>query len=118
MPDRPVETADAGIRISDAAARRIAALIKEDGNPAALFRVAVAGGGCSGFQYGFSLDDKTTGEDRLFRKDDVAVVIDETSLELLSGSEVDYVEDLIGSYFAIKNPNAASTCGCGSSFSL
>lgn len=118
MPDHSAETEKAAIRISDAAARRIATLVKEDGNPAALFRVAVSGGGCSGFQYGFSLDDQKTDEDRLFHNGEVAVVIDETSLDLLNGSEVDFVEDLIGSYFAIKNPNAASTCGCGSSFSL
>ncbi len=118
MPDHSAVADKAEIRISDAAARRIAVLIKEDGNPAALFRVAVSGGGCSGFQYGFSLDDQKTDEDRLFHSGDVAVVIDETSLDLLNGAEVDFVEDLIGSYFAIKNPQAASTCGCGSSFSL
>lgn len=118
MPDHFAETGKAEIRISDSAARRIATLVKEDGNPSAMFRVAVSGGGCSGFQYGFSLDDRKTDEDRLFHHGDVAVVIDETSLDLLNGSEVDFVEDLIGSYFSIKNPNAASTCGCGSSFSL
>jgi iron-sulfur cluster insertion protein len=83
-----------------------------------MLRITVSGGGCSGFQYGFSLDDQKNDDDRLFERDGVTVVIDEVSLDLLKGSEVDFVEDLIGSYFAIKNPNATSTCGCGSSFSV
>jgi iron-sulfur cluster insertion protein len=83
-----------------------------------MLRITVSGGGCSGFQYGFSLDDQKNDDDRLFERDGVTVVIDEVSLDLLKGSEVDFVEDLIGSYFAIKNPNASSTCGCGSSFSV
>jgi iron-sulfur cluster insertion protein len=83
-----------------------------------MLRITVSGGGCSGFQYGFSLDDQKNDDDRLFERDGVTVVIDEVSLDLLKGSEVDFVEDLIGSYFAIKNPNASSTCGCGSSFSI
>lgn len=118
MPDHSAETEKAAIRISDAAARRIATLVKEDGNPAALFRVAVSGGGCSGFQYGFSLDDQRNEDDHVFNRDGVGVVVDDVSLDLLRGAEVDFVEDLIGSYFSIRNPNATSTCGCGSSFSL
>jgi iron-sulfur cluster insertion protein len=118
MADHSVEQVDDEVRISDAAVRRIAALVREDGTPEAMFRVSVSGGGCSGFQYGFSLDDQRNPDDRVFHRDDVAVVIDEVSLDLLRGSEVDFVEDLIGSYFAIRNPNATSTCGCGSSFSI
>jgi len=114
------ETALAGqeIGISDSAIARIAKLIAEDGNDDLMLRIAVSGGGCSGFQYGFNLDDKRNDDDRVFERDGVTVVVDEMSLELLAGSELDYVEDLIGSYFALKNPNATSTCGCGSSFSI
>lgn len=105
--------------ISANAARRIARLIAaEGGSPEMRLRVAVSGGGCSGFQYGFSIDDVRRDDDREFDRDGVGVLIDETSLELLNGAELDYVEDLIGSYFVIKNPNATSTCGCGSSFSM
>ncbi|HSO43650.1 MAG TPA: iron-sulfur cluster insertion protein ErpA [Rhodospirillales bacterium] len=118
MADHSVEQVVDEVRISDAAARRIAALVGEDGTPGILFRVSVSGGGCSGFQYGFSLDDQRNPDDKVFRRHDVGIVVDEVSLDLLRGSEVDYVEDLIGSYFAIRNPNATSTCGCGSSFSI
>lgn len=107
------------LTISANAARRIAKLIAaEGGSDSMRFRVAVSGGGCSGFQYGFSIDDVRREDDREFACDGVGVLIDEMSLELLKGSELDFVEDLIGSYFVVKNPNAASTCGCGSSFSL
>jgi iron-sulfur cluster insertion protein len=106
------------IGITENAARRIAKLIADEGRDNLVFRVAVSGGGCSGFQYGFSLDDQRNDDDRVFERDGVAVVIDEVSLDLLKDSEVDFVEDLIGSYFSIKNPNASSTCGCGSSFSV
>ena len=81
-------------------------------------RVSVSGGGCSGFQYGFSLDDTKNDDDLLFEKNTIEVIIDEMSLDYLKGSELDYVEDLIGAYFAMKNPNASSTCGCGSSFAI
>src|SRR5512134_2149530 len=106
-------------RVSANAARRIAALIAAEGGGEGLrLRVAVSGGGCSGFQYGFTLDDERHDDDRVFERDGIGVLVDEVSLELLKGSQLDYVEDLIGSYFAIKNPNASSTCGCGSSFSM
>jgi iron-sulfur cluster insertion protein len=78
----------------------------------------VSGGGCSGFQYGFSLDDSKLADDVLFERDGVKVVVDTTSLELIRGGEVDYVEELVGSYFQVRNPNATSTCGCGTSFSV
>jgi iron-sulfur cluster insertion protein len=106
------------IGITENAARRIAKLIADEGRDNLVFRVAVSGGGCSGFQYGFSLDDQRNDDDRVFERDGISVVIDEVSLDLLQDSEVDFVEDLIGSYFSIKNPNASSTCGCGSSFSV
>ncbi len=103
------------------AARRVAWLIEQEGQKGQkglMLRVAVSGGGCSGFQYGFSFDDTVNPDDRTFERDGVVTVIDETSLELLAGAEVDYVEDLGGSSFQIKNPNASSSCGCGSSFAV
>jgi iron-sulfur cluster insertion protein len=106
------------MRISERAVKRIAALVAQEHNDALMLRITVSGGGCSGFQYGFSLDDQRNDDDRLFERDGVGIVVDDVSLDLLKGSEVDFVEDLIGSYFAIKNPNASSTCGCGSSFSV
>lgn len=118
MADHLAEAVQNEISISESAARRIAALITQDGGDGMMFRVSVSGGGCSGFQYGFTLDDQRNEDDRIFRRGDVGVIIDEVSLDLLKGSEVDFVDDLIGSYFAIRNPNASSTCGCGSSFSL
>ena len=105
--------------VSDSAAKRVAELIRlENAGPGTRLRLAVSGGGCSGFQYGFSFDDQLTGDDRLFKNGDVEVVIDETSLDLLAGSELDWVEDMVGSSFQVKNPNATSSCGCGNSFSV
>ena len=106
------------VSLSAAAARRIAALIAAEGNPALMLRLAVSGGGCSGFQYGFSFDDARNEDDRVFERDGVKLVVDETSLDLLGGAEVDFVEDLVGSSFQVRNPNASSSCGCGSSFSV
>jgi iron-sulfur cluster insertion protein len=118
MPDEATLHEEQAIGISDSAVKRIAALVEQEQSDGSMLRITVSGGGCSGFQYGFSLDDQRNDDDRLFERDGVAVIIDEVSLDLLKGSEVDFVEDLIGSYFAIKNPNASSTCGCGSSFSI
>ena len=106
------------VSLSAAAARRIAALIAAEGNPALMLRLAVSGGGCSGFQYGFSFDDARNEDDRVFERDGVKLVVDETSLDLLVGAEVDFIEDLVGSSFQVRNPNASSSCGCGSSFSV
>jgi len=100
------------------AAKRVAWLIEQDGNAGLMLRVSVSGGGCSGFQYGFSFDDTVNPDDRTFVRDGVTAVVDETSLELLAGAQVDYVEDLGGAAFQIKNPNATSSCGCGSSFAV
>jgi iron-sulfur cluster insertion protein len=108
----------AAISLSANAARRIAWMIEQEAQDGLMLRVAVSGGGCSGFQYGFSFDDTVNPDDRTFERDGVTAVVDEASLELLTGSEVDYVEDLVGASFQIKNPNAASSCGCGSSFSI
>lgn len=104
--------------ISDAAAKRIAFLAEQDQTPGLMLRVAVHGGGCSGFRYAFDFDTEVNADDRTFSHDGTGVVIDEVSLELLAGSELHYVEDLIGSYFEIRNPNANSSCGCGASFSI
>ncbi|HER25864.1 MAG TPA: iron-sulfur cluster insertion protein ErpA [Rhodospirillales bacterium] len=116
MPDTGQDIAQ--ISISDNAVTRISALIAAEEKAGMRLRVSVSGGGCSGFQYGFSLDNAKNDDDLLFEKSDVQVIVDEISLDYLKGSELDYVEDLIGSYFAMKNPNATSTCGCGSSFAV
>jgi len=117
MPDETL-IADGELRISDSAVSRIAVLMSEEGNENLMLRVSVSGGGCSGFQYGFSLDDQRNEDDRVFERDGVVVVVDDISLDLLRGSEIDFVDDLMGAYFAIRNPNASSTCGCGTSFSI
>ncbi|TDQ80426.1 iron-sulfur cluster insertion protein [Dongia mobilis] len=106
------------VSLSASAARRIAALIEMEGDRDLMLRLSVSGGGCSGFQYGFSFDKSVQQDDRVFERDGVKLVVDDTSLELLAGSEVDFVEDLVGASFQVKNPNAQSSCGCGSSFSL
>ncbi len=106
------------VSLSDSAAKRIASLIAEEGNPSLMLRLSVSGGGCSGFQYGFSFDNASQVDDHLFERDGVKLVIDETSLDLLAGAEIDFVEDLVGASFQVRNPNAKSSCGCGSSFSI
>lgn len=106
------------VTLTENAARRVKKLRDAEGNPSLMLRLSVSGGGCSGFSYGFSLDDKLADDDHRFAYHDVTLVIDDTSLDLLAGSTVDFVEDLIGSAFTVKNPNATSTCGCGSSFSV
>lgn len=104
--------------ISDSAARRIAALAAAEGKPGTRLRLSVSGGGCSGFQYRFELDDKAEADDVVIERDGAAVAVDGISLMYVLGSEIDFVEDLTGSYFRVNNPNAKSSCGCGSSFAL
>ena len=104
--------------LSASAAARVAWLLEQEEQPGLMLRVSVSGGGCSGFQYGFSLDDTVNPDDRTFERDGVTAVVDEASLDLLAGSEVDYVEELVGASFQVKNPNATSSCGCGASFSV
>lgn len=106
------------VTVSDNAAKRIATLIQMEGDADLMLRLSVSGGGCSGFQYGFSFDKSQQQDDRIFERNGVKVVIDDTSLELLAGAEIDFVEDLVGASFQIKNPNASSSCGCGNSFSV
>ncbi|TNF04832.1 MAG: iron-sulfur cluster insertion protein ErpA [Gammaproteobacteria bacterium] len=104
--------------ISDAAVAKVKSLVEEEGNPDLKLRVFVTGGGCSGFQYGFSFDEVVAEDDTLVEKEGVAVLVDPLSIQYLSGSTVDYEQGLQGSRFTVSNPNAATTCGCGSSFSV
>jgi iron-sulfur cluster insertion protein len=106
------------IVITASAAQRIAYLKQQESAPEAFLRIAVSGGGCSGFQYGFSFDDTRQEDDLVFARDGVEVVVDTVSLDLLNGAELDFVEDMMGAAFQVKNPNAASSCGCGNSFSI
>lgn len=106
------------VGLSDSAVRRLRVLLEAEDDPNLMFRVSVSGGGCSGFQYGFNFDDAVTDDDLVFERDGVRMVIDEMSLELLEGAEIDFVEELIGASFQVRNPNATSSCGCGSSFSI
>ena len=110
--------ANAVLEFSDAAAKKAKKLIEEEGNPNLKLRVLVQGGGCSGFQYGFSLDEESKQGDKLIENQGVTLVIDPASYQYLAGSEVDYTEGLEGSMFVVRNPNATSTCGCGASFSI
>jgi iron-sulfur cluster insertion protein len=102
---------------TDNAVAKVRDLIAEEGNPELKLRVFVQGGGCSGFQYGFTFDEETNEDDTTVNKDGVKLLIDAMSYQYLVGAEIDYKEDIQGSQFVIKNPNATSTCGCGSSFS-
>ena len=103
--------------LSKNAANRIIQMLDSE-SAESFFRVAVLGGGCSGFQYDFSIDQKRNNDDLVFIAHGVEVVVDEMSLELIDQAELDYVQDLMGSYFAIRNPNAIASCGCGTSFSV
>ncbi|HEY6087246.1 MAG TPA: iron-sulfur cluster insertion protein ErpA [Burkholderiaceae bacterium] len=102
---------------TDSAADKVKQLVEEEGNPELKLRVFVQGGGCSGFQYGFTFDEVVNEDDTPMTKNGVTLLIDAMSLQYLMGAEIDYKEDLQGAQFVIKNPNATSTCGCGSSFS-
>ena len=106
------------INVSETAASKINELLAEENKTNSGLRVFVQGGGCSGFQYGFSFDNNQQPDDHLFERDGVKMVVDDASIGLLGGAEVDFVEDLVGSAFQVRNPNATSSCGCGSSFSV
>ena len=118
MSEVAPEVGERRIVVSESAARRIAVLKEQEEAPDAFLRIAVSGGGCSGFQYGLSFDEQQNPDDFVFERDGVAVVVDDVSLDLLNGAELDFVEDMMGASFQIKNPNAASSCGCGNSFSI
>jgi iron-sulfur cluster insertion protein len=103
---------------TDAAALKVSELIQEESNPSLKLRVFVSGGGCSGFQYGFTFDENVEEGDTRVENHGVTLLIDPMSIQYLEGAEIDYREDLEGAQFVIRNPNAATTCGCGSSFSM
>ncbi len=105
------------IVFTDSAASKVGELIAEEGNDNLKLRVYVTGGGCSGFQYGFTFDEEVNEDDTSVENGGVTVLIDAMSIQYLTGAEIDYKEDLSGSQFVIRNPNATTTCGCGSSFS-
>jgi len=106
------------LEFSDSAVRKLKSIQAEEGKPELMLRVSVYGGGCSGFQYTFSLDEEVNPTDKTVEKDGVTLIIDQKSYQLLAGSEVDYREGLEGAMFVVNNPNATSTCGCGASFSI
>jgi iron-sulfur cluster insertion protein len=112
------EAMPAPIVFTDAAAGKVAELVAEEGNPELKLRVFVQGGGCSGFQYGFTFDEIQNEDDTAMVKNGVTLLIDAMSLQYLVGAEIDYKDDLEGAQFVIRNPNASTTCGCGSSFSV
>jgi iron-sulfur cluster insertion protein len=109
---------DNPLDFSDAAVNKVKALIAEEGNPDLMLRVYVTGGGCSGFQYGFSFDEAVGDGDTKVEKNGVTLLVDPMSFQYLMGAEIDYKEGLEGAQFVIRNPNATTTCGCGSSFSV
>lgn len=106
------------IIFTDNAVAKVSELIAEEGNDNLKLRVYVTGGGCSGFQYGFTFDEEVNEDDTTIVKDGVTVLVDSMSVQYLNGAEVDYKEDLSGAQFVIRNPTAKTTCGCGSSFSV
>lgn len=117
--DTPViGSAPAPLVFTDAAAKKVHELILEEDNPDLMLRVFVSGGGCSGFQYGFTFDEKKEDGDSSIVNQGVTLVVDPMSVQYLMGAEIDYKEDLQGAQFVIRNPNAATTCGCGSSFTV
>ena len=109
---------DTPLVFSDAAARKVKQLIDEESNPKLKLRVFVTGGGCSGFQYGFTFDEEVGDGDTQVERGGVLLLVDPMSFQYLAGAEIDYAEGLEGAQFVIRNPNATTTCGCGSSFSV
>lgn len=110
-------TIDAPLVFTEAAATKVRRLIDDEGNPSLKLRVYITGGGCSGFQYGFEFDEQQAEDDLAVQRGGVTLLVDPLSLQYLMGAEVDYTESLSGAQFVIRNPNAKTTCGCGSSFS-
>lgn len=108
---------DAEFSISESARKRLAQIFAQEDDPNTMLRVTVSGGGCAGYQYGFDFEHSVTDDDSVFGDDEVKVVIDSVSLNFLGGSEIDFVDDMVGAAFQIKNPNATASCGCGTSFS-
>ena len=112
------EAASKDITLSASAARRIGELTAAESEAGKFLRVSVSGGGCSGFMLGFDVDDALGADDRVIERDGVRAVIDEMSWAYLGGGEINFIEELIGSYFTVRNPNATATCGCGVSFAV
>ena len=113
-----VSTAGSAISLSDNAALKVRTILHEQGKDGQVLRVYIQGGGCSGFQYGFNFEEKAASDDALIERDGVTVAVDPMSYQYLIGAQVDYKEDQQGARFVINNPNASTTCGCGSSFSI
>ena len=118
LPNAALSERASQLIFSDQAAKKVRALILEEDNESLRLRVFVSGGGCSGFEYGFTFDDEIEDDDIEVENSGVSLVVDSLSFEYLVGSSVDYLEDLQGSRFVVINPNAISTCGCGNSFSV
>ncbi len=118
MTDSPIQFEPMKIAFSDAAAVKVKSLIEEDDNENLKLRVFVTGGGCSGFEYGFTFDEDVEEDDTAIKNGDVTLLVDALSFQYLAGAEIDFKEDLQGSRFVINNPNATTTCGCGNSFSV
>lgn len=118
VTDTPVTEMPSPFVFTDAAADKVKQLIDEEGNPDLKLRVFVQGGGCSGFQYGFTFDEAINEDDTVLNKAGVQLLVDSMSYQYLVGAEIDYKDDINGAQFVIKNPNASTTCGCGSSFSV
>ena len=110
--------AESALNFTDAAAEKVGQLIRDEGNSQLKLRVYIQGGGCSGFQYGFTFDEEIQDGDTQVENQGVTLVVDPLSVQYLSGAEIDYRDDLTGARFIIRNPNATTTCGCGSSFSV
>lgn len=113
IPQAPV-----GLKFTDSAAAKVKSLIEDEGNDALKLRVFISGGGCSGFQYGFTFDESVNDGDTVVENGGVTLLVDPMSFQYLSGAEIDYTESIEGAQFVIRNPNATTTCGCGSSFSV
>ena len=118
MSENSPTVAEHALSFTDAAARKVGQLIEKEGNPELKLRVYIQGGGCSGFQYGFTFDEEIQEGDTQIANGGVVLLIDPLSVQYLTGAEIDYREDLSGAQFIIRNPNATTTCGCGSSFSV
>ena len=113
-----VKPSERSVSISAAAAKRLGEIFAAEDRPNLMLRVTVSGGGCSGFQYGFDFSEYENQDDSIFERDGIKVVIDDTSLDYLAGSEIDFVTEMVGSAFQVNNPNATAGCGCGASFSM
>ena len=118
MAEPTMDGTQSPLNFTDAAATKVGELIEKEGNPDLKLRVYIQGGGCSGFQYGFTFDEAMADDDTAIEKDGVLLLVDPMSYQYLVGATVDYSEGLQGSQFVVNNPNASSTCGCGSSFSI